>query len=160
MNINDVSEFLTLVQNPEKYEKYVQELKEEKQRLDASVATVIEVSSLEQYKKELAAREQHVTTLETVYNEKVAQENEKLLAKEEELNQATQDLMGVERTVSIAKAEVEQQQKDLDARESALELAKQEFAKFVTATQEKQKTLDAKIAEYNERTEKLKAVMG
>ena len=40
MNIQDIVDFIDLVKNPEKYERILQNLVDERARLDAAIATV------------------------------------------------------------------------------------------------------------------------
>lgn len=53
MNIQDIADFIDLVKNPVKYEKALQNIKEEQQRLNAVIETVGKASELDSLRKKL-----------------------------------------------------------------------------------------------------------
>ena len=53
MNIQSISEFLDIVKNPDKYAKFLEEIKAEQDRLNAVIETVGKASELDQLRKQL-----------------------------------------------------------------------------------------------------------
>ena len=53
MNIQDISDFIDLVKNPAKYERVLQNIKDEQERLNAVIATVGKASELDKLRKEV-----------------------------------------------------------------------------------------------------------
>jgi len=156
MNIQDVADFLDLVKNPTKYEKVLQNLKEEQARLTAVIETVGKVSEINTLLKQAQDKE---AKLEADYvNKRNAVEK-----------QAEEDTVVIGQLKAKAKVEVEQSSKlaeDLadQAKEMSKlrsELSKREKAlvtkeAILAATQE---SLDVMVKEYEEKLAKLRAVM-
>ena len=56
MNIQDIVDFIDLVKNPEKYERILKNLVDERARLDAAIATVGKASELDKLRKRTRKR--------------------------------------------------------------------------------------------------------
>jgi len=67
MNIQDIADFIDLVKNPVKYEKVLQNIKDEQDRLNAVIATVAEASELGALRKEVETK---AANLDSAYAEK------------------------------------------------------------------------------------------
>ena len=156
MNIQDIADFIDLVKNPAKYEKVLQNLKDEQARLNAVIATVGKVSEIEKIRKELDTKEANQDSeykakkeaLEATYVSKI-NKVEKLQVKLEADVKKVVDM-------ETAAASKEQAAKDLAAsfngREKAISAKEKEL-------QERQTYLDSLVTEYVEKVEKLRAVM-
>lgn len=98
MNIQDVAEFIDLVKNPVKYEKLLQNIKEEQDRLQAVIATVGEASELSKLRTDLEKKKgeleidytKKVDALEKSYVSRLKKVEKLQLDLEDKLVQATQ----------------------------------------------------------------------
>lgn len=156
MNIQDIADFIELVKNPAKYERFLQNIKDEQGRLNAAIETVGKASEITTLLKQAQDKE---TKLEADYvNKRNAVEK-----------QAEDDAVVLGQLKAKAKAELEQAAKsaeelavqtkeaasvraDLTKREKALVTKEATLA----ATQE---SLDVMVKEYDEKLTKLRAVM-
>lgn len=156
MNIQDIADFIDLVKNPEKYERILKNLVDERARLDAAIATVGKASELDKLRKELEKdREefkQKVAESDRLRQEEVAAEIATIVAKKEDAaklhDKATALLQEAE--AKILQAETISQsfasrEKDIRKQEEAL-------------IEEKNK-LGEMVLEYNEKLNKLRSVM-
>ena len=157
MNIQDIADFIDLVKNPVKYEKALQNIKEEQQRLKAVVETVGKASELESLRKEVLAKQ---TKQEEEFKSKTEANEKKLLAKLKSL-EATQ-VKAQEELDKAQKAQAEAQLKQISAdelqasfggRDKQIRKQEEELAQRLAAIQ-------AKELELEERLTKLRAVMG
>ena len=91
MNIQSISEFLDLVKNPDKYAKFLEEIKAEQDRLNAVIETVGKASELDQLRKQLdkerALFQQKVEQSDAQRQEEVAAEVAALVAKKASADQ-------------------------------------------------------------------------
>jgi len=156
MNIQDVADFLDLVKNPTKYEKVLQNLKEEQGRLTAVIETVGKVSEINTLLKQAQDKE---IKLEADYvNKRNAVEK-----------QAEEDAIVLGQLKAKTKAELEQAEKSAEelatqtkeAGRVRADLTKREKAlvtkeAILAATQE---SLDVMVKEYEEKLAKLRSVM-
>ena len=156
MNIQDIADFIDLVKNPEKYERILKNLVDERARLDAVIATVGKASELDKLRKELdkdrEAFKQKIAASDAARQEEAAAEIATIVAKKESAaklhDQATALLQEAE--AKILQAETISQ--SFASREK--ELRKKEDA----LVEEKNK-LGVLVLEYNEKLNKLRSVM-
>lgn len=156
MNIQSISEFLDLVKNPDKYAKFLEEIKAEQDRLNAVIETVGKASELDQLRKQLdkerALFKQTSEQAESIRQEEVAAEVAALVAKK-----ASADQLYDKATALLQEAEAKLLQAETVSQSFASkekELRKQELS----LTEEKIQ-LGAMITEYNEKLNKLRSVM-
>lgn len=156
MNIQDIADFLDLVKNPDKFQKYVDTLKEEQVRLNAAIETVGKASELDTLRKQV---EKQQAKLEKVYQTKQdAQDTEyksKLDAVAELQTKAETEFARARTTLAEAnqlKATSDEIIKGFSQRDK--ELRKQE--QFVENLKNE---LATSVAEYNEKLAKLRSVM-
>jgi len=156
MNIQDVADFLDLVKNPAKYEKALQNLKDEQGRLTAVIETVGKVSEINTLLKQAQDKE---IKLEAEYKnksnavEKQAEEDvlvigsmkAKLQAELDQSSKVAEDLAN--QTKEMAKL-----RSNLTKREKAL-------ATSEAITKATQESLDVMVKEYEEKIAKLRSVM-
>jgi len=156
MNIQDISDFLDLVKNPDKYEAALKTIKDEQARLDGLVAAVGKVTELDQLQKklnkQLAIQEQlfadQTQKLQADYTAKL---NAADLAKKkatDKANAADKAILKAEQDSQLAASTV----KSYADREKVIQYREQ-------ATAESQANLQKLIAEYEEKVAKLRAVM-
>jgi len=156
MNIQDVADFLDLVKNPTKYEKVLQNLKEEQARLTAVIETVGKVSEINTLLKQAQDKEAKLEAdYETKRNavEKQAEDDAVVIGQlkakaKSELEQASKsvsELATQTKEVAIVRADLTKREKSLVIKEATL-----------AATQE---SLDVMVKEYEEKLAKLRSVM-
>ena len=157
MNLQDIAEFIDLVNNPAKYERVLNNIKEEQERLNAVIETVGKASELDKLRKEV---EKERSELQADFNKQskerdayVEREVELLSKKKRDLDDALQN---------AAKALQEAAEKTAAARELAtsFEGREKQLRQAEESIQVRQKQLDAQIAEYSEKIAKLRSVMG
>lgn len=156
MNLQNVADFLDLVQNPAKYAEVLKRLQEEQARLNAAIETVGKASELDKLRKSV---EKKAADDEEVYKTKVTDAEQRLEAqfKVAASAQASADKTKAEAQVLLANAQ--------RASDEALAL-KQSFEgrdKAITAMEnlvkQRQAKADALISEYNDKVAKLRSVM-
>lgn len=156
MNLQDIANFIDLVNNPVKYAQVLKNLQDEQGRLNAAIATVGKASELDTLRKQVEKeREENKVTLETKIKDaemrldlkmKVAADAQKTA---DESHAAAKQLL-------VEAQQKEKQAKDLAASFDGRDKALRQQEDFV----KKQRTeLNALIAEYNDKVEKLRAVM-
>jgi len=156
MNLQDVANFLDLVNNPEKYNKVLKNLQEEQGRLNAAIETVGKASELDQLRKQVEKeQEENKATFErTVKDAETRLELRFLVAADAQ--KSADATLAEANSLLIESQQKEQQAKELAAsfegRDKALR-ANEELVK------QRQAKLDGLIEEYNEKVAKLRAVM-
>ena len=157
MNIQDISDFIDLVKNPAKYERVLQNIKDEQERLNAVIATVGKASELDKLRKEV---EKERAELQADFDKQskerdvyVEREIELLAKKKRDLDEALQN---------AAKALQEAAEKTTTAKAlaSSFDCREKQLRQAEESIQVRQKQLDAQIAEYSEKFAKLRSVMG
>ena len=157
MNIQDIADFIDLVKNPVKYEKALQNLKEEQQRLNAVVETVGKASELEALRKKVLEDQ---AKLEQDLKSKIEANEKKTLAKLKSL-EATQ-VKAQEELDKAQKAQVEAQLKQISAEELQASFSgrDKQIRKQEEELSQRLATIQSKEAELAERLAKLRSVMG
>ena len=156
MNIQDIADFIDLVKNPAKYEKVLQNLKDEQGRLNKVIETVGKVSEIEKLKKELEAKFSSVDSdyktkkeaLEATYVAKIKKVECLQVKLEDEVKKATAAITEAEAKELSANALAA----SFAGRDKKLSAAEKEVAAL-------RLELSTSLAEYNEKIAKLKAVM-
>lgn len=157
MNIQDISDFIDLVKNPAKYERVLQNIKDEQERLNAVIATVGKASELDKLRKEV---EKERAELQADFDKQskerdayVEREVELLSKKKRDLDEALQNAAKALQDAAEKTAAAKALAASFDGREKQLRQAEESI-------QVRQKQLDAQIAEYSEKIAKLRSVMG
>lgn len=156
MNIQDIADFIDLVKNPSKYEKVLQNLKDEQGRLNAVIETVGKVSEIDKIKKAL---EIQVATLDAEYKTKMEALEATYVAKIKKVETLQVKLEADVKKVNAAATEAEA--KELAATALAASFAGRD-KKLLAAEKEVaalRLELSTSLAEYNEKIAKLKSVM-
>ncbi len=157
MNLQAISDFLDIVQNPDKYQKALDTLKKEQEKLDTLIATVGKVSEInkikEQIKKTLdeaekTLEEARVTSTETITKagETYKKRLDAVTKREAEVQEQVQKALGLNEETKNIQETFTAQRKELDRREG-----------IVLEREQKAVTLEQEL---NERLEKLRQVMG
>lgn len=156
MNIQDISDFIDLVKNPAKYEKVLQNLKDEQARLTAVIETVGKVSEINTLLKEAQNKEAKLLAEYKNKSDAVEKQAEddavvigqmKAKAKEEleQISKSVEEIAVQTKEIKKKRAELSEREKDLVLKESSIQVS--------------QETLDTLIKEYEEKVAKLRAVM-
>jgi len=157
MDLNSVSEFLELVKNPSKYDKALKTLRDEQERLNAAIETVGKASDLDKLIKSNQALEHNIkSTYQSKEVELVGKVNTELAKAKTKQDQAK--ALNDKAQAALNAAEVETQHNRAIASINAdLEAALRSKQQELDA---REKSLDVKLAEYNEKYNKLKAALG
>jgi len=157
MNIQDISDFLDLVKNPDKYNKFVEDIKAEQARLKAAVETVAKASELDklikEYNKKTAAFEKSVFDKQKEIDDIATRNQQALLARQAVAEQAQINAQAVLQEASTKAEQATKLAESFAGREK--ELRKQE-----TFVEEQKKVLASQIAEYEEMLTKIRSVLG
>lgn len=156
MNIQDIAEFIDLVKDPDKYSKFLNDIRAEQERLNAAIETVGKASELDNLRKTVEKQrvklEQSFATrtqeLETDYQNKLKTVTE-LQAKVEADAQKAR----------VAVAEAEQAKVAADNIVKSFAQRDKELRKQEAIVEDLKKELAASVLEYNEKLAKLRAVM-
>lgn len=155
MNIQDIADFIELVKNPAKYERVLQNIKDEQGRLNAAIETVGKASELDSLRKEVEVKSANIAS---EYLKKT-EELEKLYAKKEKRIEALR--IDLENKIVLAQT----QTNTADVRQRAAEDLVNSFAGRDKKLKEQEKfvaDLQAEVqkqaAEYNEKLEKLRSI--
>ena len=156
MNTQALTDFLDLVKNPEKYQKYLDEIVAEQGRLTAVIETVGKASELDRLRKKV----------EKEYNKQQQDYEDSVAKNAKTLEDALKNLQ-----TQVAAAKEQQEHAKLlvqDATEKA-QRAQEQLQSFASREKElrraeegmlvKQQQLDATMVEYSEKLAKLRAVM-
>jgi len=156
MNIQDLSDFIDLVKNPVKYEKVLQNIADEQARLTAVIETVGKVSEINSILKDAEAKtallEQTFKNKDEALTKQVEEEIKILKAKQIKVQAAQERIDSMQAETTAANEEAKKLLASHKIREKSI-------ADSEVLAQEKQDSLDALIAEYNEKVAKLRAVM-
>lgn len=157
MNIQDIADFIDLVKNPAKYEKVLQNIKDEQGRLNAVIATVAEASELGALRKEVETKAANLDSAYAEKAKKLEQEYTRKLKKVDTLQaevgaQLLQAQAEIESAVSKQRA-ADELANSFSGRDKKL---KEQEALVASLREE----LKASVAEYNIKIEKLRSVMG
>lgn len=157
MNIQDISDFLDLVKNPDKYATALQTLKEEQERLNEVIATVGKASELDKLRKAVDKQKQ---SLEADFQNRVVTFEQQCVVTQKSLEKQKQDV--AEQKDAAIKAE--QEAIAIKTRAEALASSFAGREKILRKTEEdlaqRAKEVSAMQVEYNEKLAKLRSVMG
>lgn len=156
MNIQDISDFIDLVKNPDKYEKVLQNLKEEQGRLNASIETIGKASELDKLRK---AVEKQRDALESIYTEKLNKADAEHAAKLATLEGQLATVAKQQTAARDALNSANEQAKINDEATKALAKRERELRKSEEIVTNLKSDLAIRVSEYDEKLEKLRAVM-
>lgn len=157
MNLQDIAEFIDLVNNPAKYERVLNNIKEEQERLNAVIETVGKASELDKLRKQV---------------EKEREDNSKELQRkvqdaESRLEQQFKVAAETQKTADVTKEQADKALVAAQLQEDAAQKLAKSFEgrdKELRTKEEFVKQLQVKyenlVAEYNEKLAKLRSVMG
>jgi chromosome segregation ATPase len=156
MNIQDIADFLDLVKNPNKYEKALQNLKDEQARLTAVIETVGKVVEIDKLLKQAREKE---SKLEAKYDDmfKVVEKKAKETAASASDLQAK--IKKDQEQAAKVTGDLALKAKEMDTLRSELTKREKELVSKEVAAKNAQDTLDALILEYEAKVAKLRAVM-
>jgi len=157
MNIQDISDFLDLVKNPDKYAAALQTLKEEQERLNEVIATVGKASELDKLRKAVDKQKQ---SLEADFQNRVVTFEQQCVVTQKSLEKQKQDVaeqndaaIKAEQEAVAIKTRAEALANSFAGREKVLRKAEEDVA-------QRAKEVSAMQVEYNEKLAKLRSVMG
>jgi len=157
MNIQDISDFLDLVKNPDKYAAALQTLKEEQERLNEVIATVGKASELDKLRKAVDKQKQ---SLEADFQNRVVTFEQQCVVTQKSLEKQKQDVaeqkdaaIKAEQEAVAIKTRAEALASSFAGREKILRKAEEDVA-------QRAKEVSAMQVEYNEKLAKLRSVMG
>lgn len=157
MNIQDISDFLDLVKNPDKYAAALQTLKEEQERLNEVIATVGKASELDKLRKAVDKQKQ---SLEADFQNRVVTFEQQCVVTQKSLDKQKQDVaeqkdaaIKAEQEAVAIKTRAEALASSFAGREKVLRKAEEDVA-------QRAKEVSALQVEYNEKLAKLRSVMG
>ena len=157
MNIQDISDFLDLVKNPDKYAAALQTLKEEQERLNEVIATVGKASELDKLRKAVDKQKQ---SLEADFQNRVVTFEQQCVVTQKSLEKQKQDVaeqkdaaIKAEQEAVAIKTRAEALASSFAGREKVLRKAEEDVA-------QRAKEVSALQVEYNEKLAKLRSVMG
>lgn len=157
MNIQDISDFLDLVKNPDKYAAALQTLKEEQERLNEVIATVGKASELDKLRKAVDKQKQ---SLETDFQSRVVTFEQQCVITQKSLEKQKQEVaeqkdaaIKAEQEAVAIKTRAEALANSFAGREKVLRKAEEDIA-------QRAKEVSAMQVEYNEKLAKLRSVMG
>ena len=157
MNIQDISDFLDLVKNPDKYAAALQTLKEEQERLNEVIATVGKASELDKLRKAVDKQKQ---SIEADFQNRVVTFEQQCVVTQKSLEKQKQDVaeqkdaaIKAEQEAVAIKTRAEALASSFAGREKILRKAEEDVA-------QRAKEVSAMQVEYNEKLAKLRSVMG
>jgi len=155
MNIQDIADFIELVKNPAKYERVLQNIKDEQGRLNAAIETVGKASDLDKLRKDVEVR---IETITSDYAKKTDELEKAYAKKEKRIENLCVDLEG---KITLAQT----QTNAADVRQKAAEDLANSFAGRDKKLKEQEKfvadlqvEVQKQAAEYNEKLEKLRSI--
>ncbi len=155
MNIQDIADFIELVKNPAKYERVLQNIKDEQGRLNAAIETVGKASDLDKLRKDVEVR---IETITSDYVKKTEELEKSYAQKEKRIENLRVTL---ESKITLAQA----QTNAADVRQKAAEDLSNSFAGRDKKLKEQEKfvadlqvEVQKQAAEYNEKLEKLRSI--
>lgn len=156
MNIQDIADFIDLVKNPVKYEKVLQNIKDEQARLNAVIETVGKASELDKLRKEV---EDKATKIKDEYEKKVEELDKSYSKKIKKVDSLTSDLeLKIAQANSELEAAVVKQRsaEELSNSFAGRDKSLREQENHVATLREE---LKMAVSEYNEKIAKLRSVM-
>ncbi len=157
MNIQAISEFMDLVKNPEKYAKYLAELKDAKDQLNAAAELVGKASDIEKLQKQAIKRvetaEAKATAIEQEANAAAIKRQEVYDNLFKDLAIKTDAVTAVKQSADAKLAHATQVEKDVSERERQLRADQKAYNDAAA-------DLAKKTAEVDEKLSKLRALMG
>ena len=157
MNIQDISDFLDLVKNPDKYEKALQDLKDEQERFAAVIETVGKASELDNLRKSFEKQKQK---FEIDFQNRVATYEQQCVVTQQTLDSLKQDLIEqknkliqAEQAAIAVKTKADDVISFYAGRDKLLRKAEEDCALRAKEVADLQ-------VEYNEKLAKLRSVMG
>lgn len=156
MNIQDIADFIDLVKNPAKYERVLQNIKDEQGRLNAVIETVGKASELDKLRKEVETK---AILLDSEYAKKLddlEKSYARKLKKAETLSaELEQKLLDAQRELEVAVTKqraADELANSFSGRDKKLKEQEELVASL-------RKELKTSVAEYNEKLDKLRSVM-
>lgn len=156
MNLQDIANFIDLVNNPAKYNQVLQNLQDEQGRLNAAIETVGKASELDKLRKQV---EKERADLEATLQKKIKEAEVRLNSK---LQIAAEAQKSADELQATSKALLtEAQQKEIKAKELADSFAgrDKELKNQEAFVKDQRAELAGLITEYNDKVSKLRAVM-
>ncbi len=155
MNIQDIADFIDLVKNPVKYEKVLQNIKDEQDRLNAVIATVAEASELGALRKEVETK---AANLDSAYAEKAKKLEQEYTRKLKKIDTLQAE---VEAQLLQAQAEIESavgKQRAADELANSFSGRDKKLKEQEALVASLREELIASVAEYNEKIEKIRSI--
>jgi len=157
MNLQDIANFIDLVNNPAKYAQVLKNLQDEQGRLNAAIETVGKASELDTLRKQVEKeREENKVTLETKVKDAEMRLELKLKVAAD-AQKAADEAQAVAKQLMVEAQQKEKQAKDLAASFDGRDKTLRQQEDFVKKQREE---LQALVTEYNDKVAKLRAVMG
>ena len=157
MNIQDISDFLDLVKNPDKYAAALQTLKEEQKRLNEVIATVGKASELDKLRKAVDKQKQ---SLEADFQNRVVTFEQQCVVTQKSLEKQKQDVAEQKDAAIKAEQEAVAIKTRADALASSFAGREKILRKAEEDVAQRAKEVSAMQVEYNEKLAKLRSVMG
>ena len=157
MNIQDISDFLDLVKNPDKYATALQTLKEEQERLNEVIATVGKASELDKLRKAVDKQKQ---SLEADFQNRVVTFEQQCVVTQKSLEKQKQDVAEQKDAAIKAEQEAVAIKTRADALASSFAGREKILRKAEEDVAQRAKEVSAMQVEYNEKLAKLRSVMG
>ena len=155
MNIQDIADFIDLVKNPAKYERVLQNIKDEQGRLNTLIETIGKASELDKLRKDVEVK---ASTLELDYTKKAEDLDKSYVRKVKKAETLATDL---EQKLGEAKQEIEVaiiKQRAADDLANSFagrdKKLKEQEAQVVVLREQ----LQASVTEYNEKIEKIRSI--
>lgn len=156
MNIQDITDFIDLVKNPAKYEKVLQNIKDEQGRLNAVIETVGKASELDKLRKDVETK---AASLELDYTKKTEDLEKAYARKTKKVDTLIVDL---ETKIQDTQRELEvayNKQKAADELSNSFAGRDKKLKEQETLVATLREQLKGSVSEYNEKIEKLRSVM-
>lgn len=156
MNIQDIADFIDLVKNPVKYEKVLQNIKDEQNRLNAVIETVGKASELDKLRKDVETK---AASIELEFAKKVEDLEKAYARKTKKIDSLSADL---EIKIQATQRELEvayNKQKAADELSNSFAGRDKKLKEQETLVANLREELKGSVSEYNEKIEKLRSVM-
>ena len=156
MNLQDIANFIDLVNNPAKYRQVLKNLQDEQGRLNAAIETVGKASELDKLRKQVEKeREENKTTFENKIKDAEMRLDMKFKVAAD-AQKAADESQAAAKQLMVEAQQKEKQAKDLAASFEGRDKTLRQQEEFI----KKQRVeLNALVAEYNAKVDKLRAVM-
>lgn len=156
MNLQNVADFLDLVQNPAKYAEVLKRLQEEQARLNAAIETVGKASELDKLRKSV---EKKAADDEEVFKTKVADAEQRLKIQFEVAASAQASADKTKEEAQVLLANAQRTSDEALALKQSFEGRDKAITAMETLVKQRQAKAEALISEYNEKVAKLRSVM-